>query len=55
MRINITTRHYDKTLLLAILFLCSFGIVMLYSASWNESYIRSGGITESLFLKNPVS
>tara|TARA_B100000579_G_scaffold357762_1_gene313877 strand:+ start:283 stop:1350 length:1068 start_codon:yes stop_codon:yes gene_type:complete len=25
---------------------------MLYSASWNESYIRSGGLTESLFLKN---
>jgi len=24
---------------------------MLYSASWNESYIRSGGLTESLFLK----
>ena len=54
MRINITTRHYDKTLLLAILFLCGFGIVMLYSASWNESYIRSGGITESLFLKNHI-
>ena len=27
---------------------------MLYSASWNESYIRSGGITESLFLKNHI-
>ena len=54
MRINITTRHYDKTLLLAILFLCGFGIVMLYSASWNESYIRSGGITESLFLRNHI-
>ena len=54
MRINITTQHYDKTLLLAILFLCGFGIVMLYSASWNESYIRSGGITESLFLKNHI-
>jgi cell division protein FtsW len=24
---------------------------MLYSASWNESYIRSGGLTESLFLE----
>jgi len=54
MRINITNQHYDKTLLLAILFLCAFGIVMLYSASWNESYIRSGGITESLFLINHI-
>ena len=54
MRLNITTQHYDRALLLAILFLCAFGTVMLYSASWNESYIRSGGLTESLFLKNHI-
>ena len=24
---------------------------MLYSASWNESFIRSGGSTESMYLK----
>ena len=54
MRINITNQHYDKILLLSILFLCAIGVVMLYSASWNESYIRSGGITESLFLINHI-
>jgi len=54
MRLNITTQHYDRALLLAILFLCAFGTVMLYSASWNESYMRSGGLTESLFLKNHI-
>ena len=51
MRLNITIQHYDKPLLFSILFLCAFGTIMLYSASWNESYIRSGGLTESLFLK----
>ena len=54
MRLNITTQHYDRALLFAILFLCAFGTVMLYSASWNESYMRSGGLTESLFLKNHI-
>ena len=24
---------------------------MLYSASWNESFVRSGGSTESMYLK----
>ena len=51
MRLNITIQNYDKPLLFSILFLCAFGTIMLYSASWNESYIRSGGLTESLFLK----
>ncbi len=52
MRLNISIQHYDKPLLVSVLFLCAFGTIMLYSASWNESYIRSGGLTESLFLKN---
>ena len=52
MRLNISIQHYDKPLLISVLFLCAFGTIMLYSASWNESYIRSGGLTESLFLKN---
>ena len=51
MRLNITIQNYDKPLLFSILFLCAFGTIMLYSASWNESYIRSGGLTEALFLK----
>ena len=51
MRLNITIQNYDKPLLFSILFLCAFGTIMLYSASWNESYIRSGGLTESLFLE----
>lgn len=52
MRLNISIQQYDKPLLFSILFLCAFGTIMLYSASWNESYIRSGGLTDSLFLKN---
>ena len=52
MRLNISIKNYDKPLLFLVLFLCAFGTIMLYSASWNESYVRSGGLTESLFLKN---
>ena len=51
MRLNITIQKYDKPLLFTVLFLSAFGTIMLYSASWNESYIRSGGLTESLFLE----
>ena len=51
MRLNITIQQYDKPLLFTILFLSAFGTIMLYSASWNESYMRSGGLTESLFLE----
>ena len=52
MQLNISIQHYDKPLLFSVLFLSAFGTIMLYSASWNESYIRSGGLTESLFLMN---
>ena len=55
MRLNITIQQYDKPLLFTILFLSAFGTIMLYSASWNESYIRSGGLTESLFLHFIIS
>lgn len=51
MRLNISIQQYDKPLLIVCLFLCAFGTIMLYSASWNESFIKSGGITESLYLK----
>ena len=51
MRLNISIQQYDKPLLFVCLFLCAFGTIMLYSASWNESFIRSGGATDSLFLK----
>jgi len=52
MRLNISIQNYDKPLLFSVLFLSAFGTIMLYSASWNESFIRSGGLTESLYLKN---
>ena len=51
MRLNISIQQYDKPLLMVCLFLCAFGTIMLYSASWNESFIRSGGSTESMYLK----
>ena len=55
MRLNISIQNYDKPLLFSILILCAFGTIMLYSASWNESYIRSGGLTDSLFLRGHLS
>jgi len=55
MRLNISIQNYDKPLLFSILVLCAFGTIMLYSASWNESYIRSGGLTDSLFLKGHLA
>ena len=51
MRLNISIQQYDKPLLMVCLFLCAFGTIMLYSASWNESFIQSGGLTESMYLK----
>ena len=51
MRLNISIQQFDRPLLFTCLILCGFGTIMLYSASWNESFIRSGGLTESLFLK----
>lgn len=51
MRLNISIQQYDRPLLFVCLFLCAFGTIMLYSASWNESFVRSGGSTDSLFLR----
>ena len=51
MRLNISIQQYDRPLLFVCLFLCAFGTIMLYSASWNESFMRSGGSTDSLFLR----
>jgi len=50
MYLIIAMKKYDKPLIISVLFLCAFGTIMLYSASWNESYVASGGLTESLFL-----
>jgi len=55
MRLDISNQNYDKPLLVSIFALCAFGTIMLYSASWNESYIRSGGLTDSLFLKGHLA
>lgn len=52
MKLNISIQQYDKPLLFVCLFLCAFGTIMLYSASWNESFMRSGGSTDSLYLKS---
>ena len=55
MRLNISIQDYDKPLLFSVLVLCAFGTIMLYSASWSESYVRSGGLTDSLFLKGHLA
>ena len=55
MRLNISIQDYDKPLLFSTLVLCAFGTIMLYSASWSESYIRSGGLTDTLFLKGHLT
>ena len=51
MGIDITTRHYDRQLLIYVVLLAIIGTVMLYSASWYESFVRSNGRTDMLFLQ----
>jgi len=50
--INILSNKYDRQLLIYLLVLIIFGIVMLYSASWYESFANSNGETDKLYLKN---
>ena len=50
--IDILLNKYDRQLLIYLLILIIFGIVMLYSASWYESFANSNGETDKLYLKN---
>ena len=51
MGIDITIRSYDRQLLIYVVILAIVGTVMLYSASWYESYVRSNGHTDMLYLQ----
>ena len=50
--IDIFIKKHDQRLVIYLLILAIIGTIMLYSASWYESFISSGGSTEMLFLKN---
>ena len=50
--INVIIQKYDRYLLSFLLILIIFGTVMLYSASWYESFASSNGKTDMLYLKN---
>ena len=48
---NVTVENYDKRMLIYFCLLTVFGTVMLYSSSWYESFSRSNGQTDTLFLQ----
>jgi len=50
--IDILIQKYDKKLLIYLGILTVVGTIMLYSASWYESFAVSNGRTEMLFLQN---
>ena len=50
--IDLIIKQYDRRLLIYLAILASIGTIMLYSASWYESFLSSNGYTEMLFLKN---
>ena len=50
--IDITIQKYDRNLLSYLLVLIIIGTIMLYSASWYESFNNSNGKTDMLYLKN---
>ena len=49
--IDIIIQRYDRQLLVYLGILAVVGTVMLYSASWYESYANSNGRTDMLFLQ----
>ena len=49
--IDIIIQRYDRQLLVYLGILAAFGTVMLYSASWYESFANSNGRTDMLFLQ----
>ena len=50
--IDLIIQKYDRSLLAYLCILAVIGTVMLYSASWYESFSSTNGKTEMLFLKN---
>jgi len=50
--IDVFIQRYDRHLLIFLCILSILGTVMLYSASWYESYSSSNGRTDMLFLQN---
>ena len=50
--IDIIIKQYDRKLLIYLSLLSIIGTIMLYSASWYESFSSSGGKTDMLFLQN---
>ena len=50
--IDLIIKQYDRKLLIYLSLLATIGTVMLYSASWYESFLYSNGYTEMLFFKN---
>ena len=50
--IDVFIQRYDRHLLIFLCILSVLGTVMLYSASWYESFSSSNGRTEMLFLQN---
>ena len=49
--IDMLIQKYDRKLLIYLGILAVMGTVMLYSASWYESFSTSNGRTEMLFLQ----
>lgn len=49
--IDMLIQRYDRYLLMALGFLVVVGTIMLYSASWYESFESSNGRTDMLFLQ----
>ena len=50
--IDVFIQRYDRHLLTFLCILSILGTIMLYSASWYESYSSSNGRTDMLFLQN---
>ena len=50
--IDIIIKQYNRKLLIYLSLLGIIGTIMLYSASWYESFISTNGYTEMFFLKN---
>ena len=48
--IDMLIQRYDRQLLVYLGILAVMGTVMLYSASWYESFANSNGRTDMLFL-----
>ena len=50
--IDIIIKQYNRKLLIYLSLLGIIGTIMLYSASWYESFLSTNGYTEMFFLKN---